>query len=603
MRQSKWITGLFVLLGLAFWAGAWWRVVPVLELQSEYELIPERISADVIEATDMRLPVEAMSIFRSLVINYLWTRIEDLKQEKQYFDANYMARIICQLQPHMADVWKFQAWNMAYNISVAMPRPEQRWEWVQRGIELLRDQGIPANPRSSTLHYELAWTLFHKCGGITDDHHRYYKLQFMGELDAILSPVTDQTLEQLAATPQSLEGFGSDPAIAVFLDRLSEVEGISDHEALIDQLWDLRLNAIGQRTDFGPYGAALSDPSVRELFSRLDFFMRARALRGKWKMDPQRMIEINQKFGPVDLDAEGEKIKGSLDWRHPSALTVYWAYRAMQLADFKKDFDRLQDHRVFYYALQGLFQTGKLNLFYGVQMVEDPDLKPGQEMVEKPEKLLMEVFESHDLRMFPSAYKSVKSVLKTWEELDSTKIETTANGAVNLLRDGIIQYYLAGHEKHAQTYLKELITEYPYKEITHNVSSLDQFVARELRKDVEDLTSTVARRRIWDLLIWAWRDYAFGEDDSSERKKRWAQEMHVAVIKDIEDIGRLDLPPFTEMVKLSLVAFMGSPYEMPPLKRALANRLSQEQPELHRWLMNEIARQEQAAQEQADETQ
>src|SRR2546426_7953234 len=37
-------------------------------------------------------------------------------------------------------VWRYQAWNMAFNISVKFRDPADRWRWVSRGIELLRDE-------------------------------------------------------------------------------------------------------------------------------------------------------------------------------------------------------------------------------------------------------------------------------------------------------------------------------------------------------------------------------------------------------------------------------------------------------------------------------
>ena len=91
----------------------------------------------------------AMGAFRGLVVDILWMRADKLKEEGQFFDAKQLADWITVLQPRFASVWDFQAWNMAYNISVAMPatQPQDRWRWVRNGYELLRDRGIPMNPR------------------------------------------------------------------------------------------------------------------------------------------------------------------------------------------------------------------------------------------------------------------------------------------------------------------------------------------------------------------------------------------------------------------------------------------------------------------------
>jgi len=74
----------------------------------------------------------ATGAFRGLAVDALWMRADRLKEEGQFFDARQLAEWITTLQPRFASVWEFHAWNMAYNISVAIPatQPDQRWQWV-----------------------------------------------------------------------------------------------------------------------------------------------------------------------------------------------------------------------------------------------------------------------------------------------------------------------------------------------------------------------------------------------------------------------------------------------------------------------------------------
>ena len=72
---------------------------------------------------------------------------------------------------------------MSYNISVSTQTLSERWTWVRAGIELLRDEGIPANPNEMILHKELAWIYLHKVSGWTDDANQYYKAEHAGEWD------------------------------------------------------------------------------------------------------------------------------------------------------------------------------------------------------------------------------------------------------------------------------------------------------------------------------------------------------------------------------------------------------------------------------------
>src|SRR6266436_7904704 len=84
----------------------------------------------------------ALGGFRGLIANALWIRANDLQDEGKYFEMVQLADWITKLEPSFTQVWLVQSWNMAYNISVKFTLPDDRWRWVERGIELLRDQGL-----------------------------------------------------------------------------------------------------------------------------------------------------------------------------------------------------------------------------------------------------------------------------------------------------------------------------------------------------------------------------------------------------------------------------------------------------------------------------
>src|ERR1043166_3994001 len=82
----------------------------------------------------------ALGGFRGLISNALWIRASDLQDEDKFFEMAQLADWITKLEPHFVQVWLVQAWNMAYNISVKFKDYPDRWRWVSRGVELLRDQ-------------------------------------------------------------------------------------------------------------------------------------------------------------------------------------------------------------------------------------------------------------------------------------------------------------------------------------------------------------------------------------------------------------------------------------------------------------------------------
>ena len=97
-----------------------------------------------------------------------------------------LADWITTLQPHFTTVWVHQAWNMAYNISIKFNDMNDRWLWVLRGIELLRDRGLRFNPKEPLIYRELAWFFQHKLGQNLDDGHEYYKHVWAEEMHKVL---------------------------------------------------------------------------------------------------------------------------------------------------------------------------------------------------------------------------------------------------------------------------------------------------------------------------------------------------------------------------------------------------------------------------------
>ena len=129
----------------------------------------------------------ALGGFRGLISNYLWIRANNLQLDDKFFEAAQLADWITDLEPHFAQVWNFQAWNMAYNISVKFKENapgdfSDRWRWVDRGIELLRDRGLIWNPDDPSIYYQLGWIYQHKLGQNLDDGNMFYKQQWAGAM-------------------------------------------------------------------------------------------------------------------------------------------------------------------------------------------------------------------------------------------------------------------------------------------------------------------------------------------------------------------------------------------------------------------------------------
>ncbi|HUC86138.1 MAG TPA: hypothetical protein VL970_13160 [Candidatus Acidoferrales bacterium] len=174
----------------------------------------------------------ALGGFRGLISNFLWIRANDLQQDDKFFEAGQLADWITKLEPTFTQVWIYEAWNMAYNISVKFKENSpgvyiDRWNWLKRGIELLRDEGLRYNPNSILIYRELGWFFQHKMGQDLDDANNYYKLEWADEMTnffgyegtnfgPLLHPQTAQDYQRLQ---EFTNQYKMDPAFVVSVDR------------------------------------------------------------------------------------------------------------------------------------------------------------------------------------------------------------------------------------------------------------------------------------------------------------------------------------------------------------------------------------------------
>ena len=121
-----------------------------------------------------------LGVFRPLAIDFLWLRASYLQRTMNFFEAATLSGLITHLQPRLPEVWRFQAHNLAYNLSATFP-PRERLPWVLGGIKLLRDEGLRYNPDSGLLALDLALLFQHKIG-LDDDSAGYL---YRDELAAI----------------------------------------------------------------------------------------------------------------------------------------------------------------------------------------------------------------------------------------------------------------------------------------------------------------------------------------------------------------------------------------------------------------------------------
>jgi len=555
---------LCTIVGFGLLIGASTRLNPINSARKEMALISNEPLENA--PPSLAFATVAMGAFRGLVVDVLWMRAEKLKEEGQFFDAKQLADWITILQPRFAEVWDFQAWNMAYNISVAMPASQwqERWRWVRNGYELLRDKGIEKNPHSILLYRSLAWIFQHKMGGVTDDCHKHYKRELALGIRPLLGDQSKEFFEAISNAPENFSDILSDPDVEEFVEALKSAdEAFGDEEKFVKNYITLR-----QFPDrFKPLAhLVINRFRDTETLGKFDVFARAYKLRKTWKLDPVFMQKMNNLYGPYENDPND---RDPLNWEHTETHAIYWAQLGLEVAGKPEEysFNEKNTDRIVFHSLQNLYRSGQI-IIYPV-----PEREPS-------------VFLRPDLRMFDSCDRAWTERIDKYESFEGGNPKGIYNGYRNMLVNAVAMFYQGGHIKKAgQIYLK-LRKRFPRAEF--NVP-LKTFVRKRVAEEIKDITINDATELILMSLREAYFRYAVHADDEAYGRESWAKEVYDIYKKEYSEelVLRVDLPSFEMMRYLSFMGFINDNYYPQNLRRSLLSRIEVERPELIEKLKNQ----------------
>lgn len=100
---------------------------------------------------------------RGVAANLLWTKANEYKMKKDWANLAATLNQLRLLEPHFVTVWRHQGWNLSYNVSAEFDDYRERYRWVIKGVDYLRD-GIRYNSRSPHLIWDVGWFVSHKIG-------------------------------------------------------------------------------------------------------------------------------------------------------------------------------------------------------------------------------------------------------------------------------------------------------------------------------------------------------------------------------------------------------------------------------------------------------
>jgi hypothetical protein len=523
----------------------------------------------------------AMGAFRGLVVDVLWMRADKLKEQGQYFDARQLAEWITVLQPRFAQVWAFQAWNMAYNISVAIPaeQPDQRWQWVKNGYELLRDKGIPLNPKSIALYRELGRIFQHKIGSNSDDAHKYYKLQIALAMESLLGKADNAWFESLASAPADWSRIAADTDVTPFIAALKAADKtFEDDSRFIGNYLSLRQNPAR----FDPAAFKVIDRfRGTKTLDKFDVFAKAWQLRNVWKLDPVLMLELNRTYGPTDFNDPNKHFP--LDWRHPDVHAIYWAVEGLRVAG-KKDVvkmgrgvfpvDEINTDRVVAHSLQNLFRYGKIFLY---DVNDEPSSPQGSQAAAAP-RPSKDIFLRADFRMFDPYNKAITEIIRKYGDSEDKSDDSHMIQHRNMLTNALTMFYQAGHRQKSQKIYDYVRHLYPRPEFSN--PAVESYIIQQIRQDLKTITITKAMDTIMPMLREAYFRYALRDDDASYAIEKMAEDVYNVYTKEYGDEARLSLPEFKIMKFNAILDFFNDQGYPLTMRQNLIARIKVEKPQL-----------------------
>lgn len=432
--------------------------------------------------------VNLLGGLRCVLIDMLWLRTIKLREEGKFFEMAQLYKWICELEPQIEDIWTHNAWNMAYNISYEMPFAQDRWRWVLRAIELLRDQGLKYNSRSAVIRREIAWIFLHKIGQQWDDMHQFYKKQWAIEMNKLIK--SPEEIKVLAQCPDLKTVLNNNPRVKSFWDKIKgkEIKSYADFTAKI--------------SDPGFTAQNLDGLDEQDIDS-LDRVLRKTELEEKYKLDLAVISSLMDQFGPMDL-------------RLPDAHAIYWAYQGKKYAGEKYS---IYYDRIIYIAMQSVFRRGKL-----VLIEQDNDTifitEPDKRFVKPMNKLYEQLFAKY--KDSPEHTKNIRA------------------SYYYFLKEAVVLMYTFNEPDQSRKYFEILAKNYPEKIKSATYLS---FVLSEFTGTVKFGNYDQIKALVFNLIRQSYWNLALGNDDEYTGYLNLAKIMITEYEKSIGNQDRLKLPP------------------------------------------------------------
>jgi len=449
--------------------------------------------------------------FRGILTDFLWMRARKLQEEGKYFELVQLSNWIGLLEPTLPKVWTFNAWNLSYNISVEFPTPEERWNWVYQGIKLLRDKALKCLPDAPEIYSELAWIYFNKISSTIDQFSYYYQRKWAEIMkDAFGNIKLDEMIEY-----SSYEKLMKDKEV------LKIVNAFQNKGLDIFKDWEKI-----SKDNFSSLPKELKIYLEKDSFRKIEAYIRGKILREKFKLIPEDMKEIEEKYLP-------------LDWNAASSHSLYWIEEGKK----RTDMEDIDYERMVYFSLNHLLESGKINF----KQFGDEEI-----MVMSPYLEIADILN-----------KYYEEVLKKLDEGLTTGVKSSHR---TFLRRIILLSYTMHNLKTADKYFRYLKKHYPDEVKNLTISG---YIAKQFYTTIREGSEKEIFGLLYGMLYQGFWYLGIGEEERYKGLESLANVIYKRTVSENPEFKDL-FPTFSHLKKSVLEEAISS--FPPPISKNLRRR-------------------------------
>ena len=200
------------------------------QLRAESELAQSNLGEINPVSSSMQLATFGL---RPVAVIILWEKATKFQKMEDYDNVTATINQISKLQPNFISIWKFQAHNLAYNISVDFDNYRHRYQWVRRGIQFLME-GTRYNSRNAKLVQEVAFYTGSKIG-YSDEKVQFRSL--FSEDEMFHGQMSDEGID--LASNRALGANGKPDnwkASYLWYEKSEDVASMNDHNVHSDPI-------------------------------------------------------------------------------------------------------------------------------------------------------------------------------------------------------------------------------------------------------------------------------------------------------------------------------------------------------------------------------